>query len=133
LEVESTEDNSVSEENVYDPLDYQMREVNKILGDTEVTVESLSKRPEAIQLLLGRYNALLIEQKGIKSDYKEINTKRENLRVDNARLREKSTLTIIEIPISLLGGFALNRLATNISDSLGWFGLIITVMLLNLY
>jgi hypothetical protein len=107
-----------------------MREVDKIIGDTEITVDSLSKRPEAIQLLLGRYSALLIEQKNIKSDYREINLIREELRVENAKLIEKGNATIMEIPVSILGGFAINRLSSNLSDSLGWFGFIVTVVLL---
>jgi hypothetical protein len=123
--------------NPNDPTDAQIQDLDKLLRDEELSVADLVKRPEAIQLLLRQNNIQLIEQKSIKVELAELKSvneglreDREQLRIDVAILKERDTVTLMEIPISIVSGFAINLIVADYSSSIGWLLLLLSLSLL---
>ena len=120
-----------------DPTDAKIEAVEKLLGNDELSVDALAKRPETIQLLLQQQLIQLLEMKSTKVElselkkvYENLKDERSGLRTEVAVLKERETVTLMEIPISIVSGFAINLLTTNISNLTGWLLLILSLTLL---
>jgi hypothetical protein len=61
----------------------------------------------------------------------ELQKDREDLRIGVAKLQSGARATLLEIPISVLSGFAINMLSTNPKDGVGWFMFIISLVMLS--
>ena len=92
----------------------------------DLSIESLAKNPQAILLLLKQQNIQLIELKALKNDFaksQDLNVQfrgeREDLRIEVATLRERDTVSLLEIPVSITSGFAITMLTTNITSGFG--------------
>jgi len=122
---------------VYDPTEMQIRELDKMLDTQQLSVTNLAKNPQAIQLVLRQQALLLYELRQNKTtllDAKvtadKLRDERESLRISLAQLTEHEKVSVIEIPISIASGFAINILTTKPTDLVGWLLLVITFILL---
>jgi SepF-like predicted cell division protein (DUF552 family) len=122
---------------VYDPIGAQLEDIDKLLKSAELSITDLVDNPEAVQLLLKQQNIQLIELKSVKDELSEsekirdqLRDEREELRIEVATLKERDTVSLMEIPLGIASGFAINILATDINNGFGWFLLIISLVLL---
>lgn len=90
-----------------------------------------------MQILIQMRRDLSSELRAVKSDLiqahsenTELREARETLLVENAKLQERMKTSWLEIPVSVLSGFAINLLATNVQDGLGWFLLVLSLVML---
>jgi hypothetical protein len=123
------------EETVYDPTEVQLKTLDS-LGLESLKLTDLAK-PQVVQLLIQQQLVLLTEVKAHKNDLTKLrddNMKlrddREEIRIKLAQSHEHENLSWIEIPISFLGGFAINILATDPKNGLGWTLLILSLCML---
>jgi hypothetical protein len=124
---------------VYDPTDYQLRDLDRMLEAAEgLSVADLAKKPEAILLILRQQAAQLYELRASKNEIVELRTAnmelrddRESLRIGLAKLQERESVSLIEIPISIASGFAINMLTSNIQSGFGWLLLILSLSMLS--
>lgn len=122
---------------VFDPLDTQIQALDKLLREKELSFDSLAKNPETIQLLLQQQSIQLLEHKSLKyelsqfrNESESLKKERENLRIEVAVFKERENGTLLEIPISIVSGFAINLLSVNTSNGTGWLLLILSLILL---
>lgn len=124
-------------ETVYDSTDYQMESLSNLRGG-DLTIKDISK-PETVSILIERHFVTLTELKSVKSEVidlkSQVNILREertNLKVDLARSGERETILWLEIPLSFLGGFAINLITGKEPESIkiGWFLLIVSLLML---
>lgn len=121
---------------VYDPTDLQINWVRS-LSTEELTVSDLAKKPEAIELLLRQHTVILYDLKSCQGNLtecrntnEELKNVREKLRVELAALHERANVSLIEIPISMASGFAINILTSNPASILGLALLILSLFML---
>lgn len=117
------------------PTDAQMRLLEK-LGSEGVNTEDLS-HPAVTQFLIQNYRAHLTELKlakdaneSLQNDNNALRTEREELRIKVAILESRINTNWLEIPVSILSGFSINLLTNNPGDGMGWFLLIISLIIL---
>ncbi len=125
----------MSEETVYDPTEVQLKTLDG-LGLEGLKLTDLAK-PQVVQILIQQQVVLLTEVKAYKNDLAKLrddNTKlrddREGTRIELAQSRERENLSWTEIPISFLGGFAINMLTADPKNGLGWALLILSLCIL---
>lgn len=118
-----------------DPTDMQMRALDG-LGLDDLQLSDISN-PDVVKLLVSNQRVTLVQLKacqakadGVLSENTKLRQNREDLRVDIARLQERVKTSWLEIPISVASGFAINMLTDDIKDGIGWFLLIITLVML---
>lgn len=122
---------------IYDPnpLDIEL-EIFGSFSSGNMDINDLAK-PEVVRLLIHNQRISLIKLKqsekqidNFQKQNSELMENRENLRIQLAKRQEWEKATWLEIPISILSGFAINMLATNSSNGTGWFLLIISLIML---
>lgn len=93
--------------------------------------------PEAVQLLIHIQRVTLAQLKSSKGsearlalEKSQLQEEREDLRVEVARVQSRAHIGWLEIPISVLTGFAINMLSANPKDGVGWFMLIMGLVML---
>lgn len=123
--------------NVYDPnpIDLELENLGK-LGSNSLRPEDLTK-PEVVTFLVQSQRIALFKLKKSEKELEELkkvnfnlNNVRENLRIKIAKHTEWAKISWMEIPISFLGGFSINRLTMSTSDSLGWVLLVLSLAIL---
>ncbi|MET0648637.1 MAG: hypothetical protein ABW208_18655 [Pyrinomonadaceae bacterium] len=122
-------------ETVYDATEIQLKQLGEVLTDS-LTLDDLAS-PEKVQLLLQRELVHLTEIKAFKGELAALrgaNTslieERENLRIQLAKVGQREALSWIEIPISILSGFAINMLTSDFKNGLGWVLLLLSLLML---
>ena len=118
-----------------DPTDMQMNAWEGINVDTLRAKDLCS--PEAVQLLIHMQKVTLAQLKSTKASETRLGLEKDHLqevrgdlRVEIATLQSGVRMTWLEIPVSMLGGFAINMLSSNLEDGLGWFMLILSLFIL---
>jgi len=121
-----------SEEAVYDPTQTQLDQFSDLVSEG-LGLEDLCN-PTSVMLLLKQRHVNLIELQALKQEVAELRsatdqlrTEREDLRVRLGRSEDRGFASSIEIPISVLSGFAINMLTTDFKNWVGWALLIMTV------
>ena len=124
-------------DNVYDPTDTALRNVHEILEKEVLAVTDFVGNPVAILLLLREQNIQLIELMECKAllalankSTTEQRGEIEILKVDEARLKERENLSLIEIPASILTGFAISILTIDLHSQEGWLLLVLGIVML---
>ena len=122
---------------VYDPTDYRLKDTSNMLGDSELSVENLANNPEAIRLILKQQYLQLVELKasqesvaGLTKKLEKVAAEREAFHIELASANEYSRLSLIEIPIGILSGIAINMLTTDWANLQGWALLLLSVVML---
>jgi len=122
---------------VYDPapMDIQMRALDSI-GLDDLQLSDISD-PNVVKLFVFNQRVTLAQLKaseakvtGLLEESMKLRQNREDLRIEIARLQERVKASWLEIPISVGSGFAINMLTNNIGDGVGWFLLIISLVML---
>lgn len=103
------------------------------IEDKQLSLEDLSN-PTAVQLLLMDRKTGLVnlqererETGELRKEKDSLLVEREELRVKVATLEERAYSLGFEIPASMLVGYALNLLANNAADRIGWVLLFVGV------
>lgn len=116
----------------YDPTDYQLDSYGKF-GLSDMDISEMANE-QSVKMLLHQSFVNLHELKATKNELiisrkqvESLQGKRENLRVSLAKAKADAGVDIASILMSLLGGFAINLLTTDWSDSLGWVIFIICI------
>ena len=101
-----------------------------------LTPNDLAK-PETVQLLLIQQAVTLTELKTHKADNGRLQdnigqliVEREQLRIDLAKAKERRSILWLEVPMSILIGFATKMLTVNPLDGVGWVLLLIGLVML---
>lgn len=125
----------MSDENV-EPFDPFAADVQLgMFGDISASDVPLAKlaKPEIVAMLIDQQRvtvrqlqALQKETERLRTENAQLRNSREEVRVDLATLREKARYSVLQIPISVITAYAINRLSTNIRDHLGWFLLLLS-------
>lgn len=118
-----------------DPTDMQLSAWEQInVGKLQAT--DLCS-PEAVQLLIHMQRVALAQLKTTKAsetrlalEKGQLQEDREDLRVEVATLQSGVRTTWLEIPMSVLSGFAINMLSANPKDGVGWFILVLSLLML---
>lgn len=123
----------------FDPTELQIRDLDKMLGEDSLSAADIAKRPEAVQLILRQQAVQLAEIRSLKSESSDLRLtinalrdERENLRINLAALRERHSASVMEVPVSIASGFAINMLTSNFGDPVGWLLLLMSLSLLGL-
>lgn len=122
-------------ETVYDSTELQLRTVR------EITAKKLKStdyaKPEMAQVMLERQEVLLTEVIAYKNEVASLRSRiddlvkeRESLLVELAKAGERASMSWLEIPASILVGFAINLLTQDFSNGLGWVLLIFNVIII---
>jgi len=118
-----------------DPTDMQMNAWERINVDTLQAKDLCT--PEAIQLLIHMQKVTLAQLKSTKASETRLALEKDHLqevrgdlRVEVATLQSGVRMTWLEIPVSMISGFAINMLSSNLKDGLGWFMLILSLFML---
>lgn len=118
-----------------DPTDLQMTAWEQIGVDKLQATDLCS--PEAVQLLIHIQRITAAQLKTTKASESRLAQEkghlqdvRENLRVEVATLQSGVRATWLEIPISVLSGFSINMLSANPKDGVGWFILVLSLLML---
>lgn len=118
-----------------DPTDLQMRILETVGGDN-LTASDLAN-PQVVQILVNNQRVSLTQLKAAQAETEQLRVEidqlridRENLRIRIATIESHSNAAWLEIPISILSGFAINMLTSDVKDGLGWFLLIISMLML---
>jgi hypothetical protein len=119
---------SETTETVYDSTEIQLQALKESITK-RLKPEDLT-RPEVVQLILEREIVTLTELKTYKDDNMGLLEQRENLRIELAKSEQREVITWIEVPISFLGGFAINLLTDNLRSGLGWILLVLSISIL---
>lgn len=124
-----------SPETVYDSTEVQLKALGEALTGRLKPTDLAT--PEIVQLILERELVHLTELKALKGEISELRKEnaarledRENLRIELAKVGQRENLSWIEIPISILSGFAINILTNDYKNGLGWVLLVMTVLIL---
>jgi hypothetical protein len=122
---------------VYDPdaTDLQISALDNI-GLDQPQLSDMSD-PKVLRILLW-YQRVTLEQLKASSRQRtdleregmQLRQAREDLRVHMARLEERVKGSWLEIPISMASGFAINTLTVNPRDGVGWFLLVVSLVML---
>lgn len=122
-------------ETVYDSTDIQLRALGDMVAG-KLTLDDLAK-PEIVQLILERHVVSLTDLKTAKSEIvelqaivKQLTDEREKLRINLAKSEQRQSILLLEIPIGILSGFAINMLTAKPTDGLGWALLIMSLIML---
>lgn len=122
-------------ETVYDATLLQLQSVNSVTTQ-ELSLEDFSK-PEVVAMLIERQKFTLTELKATQgnliktqADLELSKTEISNLKVKLAKSDQRRTNLWLEIPVSFLSGFAINMLTTNFSNGVGWFLLVLSLVML---
>ncbi len=122
---------------VYDPMDVQLSYMNEMLKAEQISVDELVQSPVAIKLLLRQQNVYLYQLKAyedemgkLRSANSRLQLEREELRVGLAELQERHIVSLIEIPIGIASGFAINMLTEDIASREGWLLFVLSLVLL---
>jgi hypothetical protein len=125
-------DNKSNEEPVYDPTQTQLEDWSR-LSSADLPLSELCN-PATVVLLIKSRRVNLIELKALKQEVVELRgtvdqlrTERENLRVRLGRSEDRGFISWIEIPISVISGFAVNMVTNDFTNWVGWALLIMTV------
>jgi len=121
-----------------DPTSLQMEAWRSI--DTKDLKPSDLANPVVIQLLVQSLQVALARLKRAEADVESLRSKdselrssREKLRVDVARSKGRGNLVLLEIPIAILGGFAINMLTSSSPNTtIGGFLLGMSVVMLGI-
>lgn len=118
----------------YDPTRFQ---IESLLGVGAELSQSNLCTPEAVALLLYQHKVTLSQLQKAESDVAvhrkhvdELRDQREDLKVDIARLETKRTVTLVDIPVSVISGFAINLVLTDGSRAIGIALLIVSLVIL---
>jgi hypothetical protein len=121
----------------YDPINYRYSEIISILGEDQLSVAKLADNPVAIQLLIRQNMHILVdlgaakaESTGLNATLEGLRVERESLLLQTTQLRERDNVSLLEIPISLMGGFAINMLTDSPNNGVGWALLMLSVVCL---
>ncbi|MGQ9627324.1 MAG: hypothetical protein ACUVV0_10535 [Anaerolineae bacterium] len=128
----------MSEEVIYDPTEAQLKALDR-LGLEEPKLDDLCN-PTAVNLLIQQRRVNLMELMELKHEQsrllianEKLRDDRENLRIELARSQERQSISWLEILVGIISGFSINLLTMDWKNSMGWFLLLIsTVMLLYL-
>lgn len=122
-------------ETVYDPTEIQLRSLEEAMTE-KLNVTDLAS-PQMVQMILQREVVMLTEMRGLKAEVNRLQgtngrlmQDRENLRIDLATAGQRESTSWIEIPISILAGFAINMLTADFKSGLGWALLILSIVVL---
>ena len=129
MEIETT--------NVYDP-DPMNVQINAF---TQIDVNNLQasdlSKPEIVQILIHNQRVTLTQLKASESKVESLTKQnqslrnnREELKVEIAEEKVRSERAWLEIPVSMLSGYAINLLAANPSSGQAWFLLILSLFML---
>lgn len=122
---------------VFDPdsTDLQLNALEQINIDKLQATDLCS--PEAVQLLIHMHRVALAQLKAARAsearlvlEKEKLQQDRENLRIDVATLQNGFHLTWLEIPMSVFSGFAINMLSSKPNEGVGWFMLILSLLML---
>ncbi|HEU4510629.1 MAG TPA: hypothetical protein VFR78_20530 [Pyrinomonadaceae bacterium] len=125
-------------ETVYDATDVHLRSIIGLTSgaSTSLTPSDLAK-PEIVLLLLSQHEVTLTEIKTHKADNSRLQdeirnliAEREQLRIDLAKAKERRSILLLEVPMSILIGFATKMLTVNPLDGIGWVLLLIGLVML---
>jgi hypothetical protein len=122
-------------ETVYDSTDMQLQSLVDMTSG-KLTTKDLAKQ-ETVQILITNHAITLTELKSSKAELIELKNAHEklkddnsNLRINAAKLEQRQSNLWLEIPISILSGFAINILTNNFSSGLGWTLLVLSLVIL---
>lgn len=124
---------------VYDPTDVQLEHLGNFHPEM-LSADDLSS-PELVTLIIASWRVSLHEVKVLKNQNQDLRAKLENAYEEKADLRvelaktqsdseNKSRTGWIEIPVSFISGFAINVLSSNPSNGVGWFMLLMSLLIL---
>jgi hypothetical protein len=120
---------------VFDPTDMQLSAWEQI--DVGKLQASDLCSPEAVQLLIHIQRVTLTQLKSTKAsetrlaqEKGQLQEDREDLRVEVATLQSSIRTTWLEIPMSMLSGFAINILSASPKDGVGWVILVLSLLML---
>lgn len=128
---------AAKEPNIYDPdpTDMQLHALDAI-GMEGMQPADLTK-PEATKFLALLFRITAAHLKAAERNVSKLSDEnrsllgeRESLRIDLAKLQERSHFSWLEVPISFVIGFAINMLAADYANGLGWFMLLIGLFIL---
>lgn len=118
-----------------DPTDLQITAWEQINVDKLQATDLCS--PEAVQLLIHMQRVTLAQLKTTKAsetrlalEKGQLQDDREDLRIEVATLQNGARSTWLEIPMSVLSGFSINMLSANPKDGVGWFILVLSLLML---
>jgi len=119
-----------------DSTDMQLRSLSDFAAGPPLTLRDLAK-PETVQLMITQQMITLTELRSVKgeagnlrNDIKQLTDERENLRIDLAKSKERRSILWLEVPMSVLIGFATKMLTMNPADGVGWVMLIVSLVML---
>jgi len=115
----------------YDPTAYQIQSLDGM--GVELTYEQLCT-PEAVRLLIHNQRVTLSQLKKAEGDLtaererlEVIRKERETLKVEVAKLESTRSLTLVEIPVGMISGFAINLVLIETFRTIGIVLLIISL------
>ena len=121
----------------FDPTDRQLETIGN-LDKGDVSIDDLCN-PAVVRLLIDQQSANLYEIKALKQEstilrnkFDSLRNAKEELRVRYAESKSDPGVEISAIVTSFIGGFAINKLSADTSDGLGWFLLLLSLVILGL-
>jgi len=118
-----------------DPADSELRML-EAMGADGLQASDLCN-PAAVKLLIQlsalsatRLKASQKREAGVTEENKRLAAEKEQLRVDLAGLSGRRAFGVVEIPVSILTGFAINTLTVEPANAQGWIMLVAGVAIL---
>lgn len=115
---------------LYDPnpIELQFLALDQI-STKELQPTDLST-PEVVQLLVHNHRVTLAQLNVSENKVANLQNENTQLKVDIAKHEGIMNSSWLEIPISMLSGFAINMLAADSQNGVGWFLLIMSLFML---
>lgn len=123
-------------ETVYDSTEIQLMAIERALEKKNLKLADLTT-PEHVHLILEREKVHLTQLKENRAEITELRNavtrlrrQREELRIDLAKSGQRERYSWIEIPLGMVSGFAINILTSDPKSTLGWFLLLISLLII---
>jgi len=117
-----------------DPTEAQLKSIGQMGIDLDAG--DLAS-PEMTKFLLQNHRTSLLQYREAKKEVEKLREEkddlvslRESLNVKLARKEAYEEITWLEIPVSILSGFAINMLVTDIKDGFGWLLIVLSIVML---
>lgn len=120
---------------LYDSTLVQIESIERLASEN-LSLDDFST-PQMASLLLERHRVTLTELKSKQGQLNEaekemarVSSELTELRVELARAEERQFSLWLEIPLGIFSGFAINILTGDIRNGVGWFILIVSLLML---